>query len=249
MEKYVYVSESAKIGKNVQIGKFSVIEDNVVIGDNCIIGNNVTIHSSSMIGSNIRIDDNTIIGKEPMRGANSILKQGDKLDGCVIKDDCLIGAGVIIYVGCTIGQKNLLADMATVRENVCIGNRNIIGRGVAIENYCKIGSNCKIETNAYITAYSEIQDYVFVAPGVVTSNDNFAARSKERYKHFKGVLIKTGGRVGAQATILPGKVINEDGFVAAGSVVTKDVQNGKIVVGNPAKFLRDVPDDQLLKNQ
>jgi UDP-2-acetamido-3-amino-2,3-dideoxy-glucuronate N-acetyltransferase len=90
---------------------------------------------------------------------------------------------------------------------------------------------------------------VFIAPGVVTSNDNFAARSKERYKHFKGVTIKKGGRVGAQATILPGKVINEEAFIAAGSVVTKDVGARQIVVGSPAKFLKDVPEDQLLENQ
>jgi acetyltransferase-like isoleucine patch superfamily enzyme len=67
--------------------------------------------------------------------------------------------------------------------------------------------------------------------------------------HFRGVTIKRGGRVGAQATILPGRFIHEDGFVAAGSVVTKDVEERKIVAGNPAKVLRDVPEDQLLRNQ
>lgn len=244
-----YISENAKIGQNVNCGRFTVIEDNVVIGDNCLIGHNVVIHAGTVIGDNVRIDDNTVIGKKPMRAINSIFKDDKELPPAKISNGVLIGAGVIIYCGCEIGENTLVADLSTVRENVTIGSKTIIGRGVAVENFCKVGSNCKLETNVYLTAYSEVEDYVFIAPGVVTSNDNFAARSKERYKHFKGVTIKKGGRVGAQATILPGKVINEDGFVAAGSVVTKDVETAKIVAGSPARVMKDVPEDQLLKNQ
>lgn len=244
-----FISDKSNIGSNVLIGHFAVIEDDVQIGNNCIIGNNVVIHKGSKLGENIRVDDNTVIGKQPMRSVNSIFKDDKEYEAASIGDGCLIGAGVIIYCGCIIGNNNLIADLATVRENVIVGEKNIIGRGTAIENFCKIGDNCKIETNVYLTAYSTVESNVFIAPGVVTSNDNFAARSKARYGNFKGVTVKKGGRIGAQATILPGKVIYEDGFVAAGSVVTKDVEPEKIVVGNPAKFLRNVPDEQLLKNQ
>jgi UDP-2-acetamido-3-amino-2,3-dideoxy-glucuronate N-acetyltransferase len=244
-----FISDKAILNKNISFGHFVVIEDYVEIGANCIIGSNVVIHKGSRIGNNVRIDDNTVIGKFPMKSVNSIFKEVEKLSSCIINDDCLIGTGVVIYVGSKIGEKTLVADLATVRENVIVGNNTIVGRGVAIENFTTIGNYCKIETNAYITAYSSIEDYVFIAPGVVTSNDNFAARSKERYKHFKGVTVKRGGRIGAQATILPGKIIEEDAFIAAGSVVTKDVKNAKIVAGNPARELKDVPEDQLLKNQ
>lgn len=247
--KMNYVSNKAKIGHNVKIGKFSVIEDNVHIGINCIIANNVVIHEGSFIGDNVRIDDNSVIGKLPMRSVNSIFKDEDKLEPCNISNGCLVGAGVIIYAGCTIGEDTLVADLSTVRENVSVGSKTIVGRGVAIENFSKVGNFCKLETNVYITAYSEIEDYVFIAPGVVTSNDNFAARSKERYKHFKGITVKKGARIGAQATILPGKIICEDGFVAAGSVVTKDVESQNIVAGNPARILKKVPKEQLLENQ
>lgn len=106
-----------------------------------------------------------------------------------------------------------------------------------------------METNSYITAYSEVGNYVFIAPYVVTTNDNYMARSKERYDKFKGVTIKDGGRVGANATILPGKTIHEDGTVAAGSIVSKDVEKESLVVGSPAKQLRKVPENQLLRNQ
>ncbi|MEG2917969.1 MAG: DapH/DapD/GlmU-related protein [Clostridium sp.] len=244
-----YVSEKATIGENVKIGRFAVIEDNVVIGDNCIIGHNVVIHEDTIIKANVRIDDNTVIGKSPMRGVNSIFKDEDKLPPCIIGEGCLIGATTIIYIGATIGDKTLIADMATVRENVTIGERTVIGRGTTIENFCTVGSNCKIQTNVYLTAYSTVEDYVFIAPCVVTSNDNYAARSKERFGKFKGVTIKKGGRIGAGTIVLPGKVIEEEGFAAAGAVVTKDVPSKKVVIGSPAKVLRDVPEDQLLENQ
>jgi len=244
-----YISDKSKIGVNVKMGHNVVIEDGVEIGDNCAIGHNVVIHTDTLVGCSVRIDDNTVIGKQPMRSVNSIFKDEEKLHPAYISDNCLIGACVIIYAGCKIGEKVLVADLSTIRENVSIGDRTIIGRGVAVENFCEVGKNCKLETNVYLTAYSKVEDYVFIAPGVVTSNDNFAARSKERYSQFKGITVKKGGRIGAQATILPGKVINEDGFVAAGSVVTKDVESRKIVAGNPAKVLRDVPEEQLLENQ
>lgn len=244
-----FISESAKLGNNVTYGKFVVVEDDVVIGENCLIGHNVVIHKGTIIGNNVRIDDNSVVGKKPMRGVNSIFKDEKEFAPANIGDGCLIGAGVIIYCGCTIGNQTLVADLSTIRENVSIGTKTIIGRGVAVENFCTVGSNCKLETNVYLTAYSTVEDFVFIAPGVVTSNDNFAARSKERFNHFKGVTIKKGGRVGAQATILPGRIINEDGFAAAGAVITKDIETGKIVAGNPAKVMRDVPEDQLLKNQ
>lgn len=244
-----YISENAKVGMDVKVGHFAVIEDKVHIGDNCIIGNNVVIHEGSIIGNNVRIDDNTVIGKTPMRAVNSIFKDDKKYLPCNISDGCLIGAGAIIYCGCTIGEKTLVADLATIREDVNIGEKTIIGRGATIENFCKVGSNCKIQTNVYLTAYSEVEDDVFIAPCVVTSNDNYAARSKERFNHFKGVTIKRGGRLGAGVVVLPGKTINVDGFAAAGSIVTKDVAEGVIVAGSPAKELRKVPEDQLLKNQ
>lgn len=243
-----YISEKSSVGADTKIGHFTVIEDEAVIGKGCIIGNNVSIHKGTVIGDFVRIDDNTVIGKEPMRSVNSIFKDDKKYEGAKIEDGCLIGAGVIIYCGCSIGEATLIADLSTIRENVTVGKKTIIGRGAAIENFCKVGDFCKIETNAYITAYSELSDYVFIAPGVVTSNDNFAARSSERFNHFKGVTVKRGGRIGAQATILPGKVISEDGFVAAGSVVTRDVNEADIVAGNPAKILRKVPENQLLIN-
>jgi acetyltransferase-like isoleucine patch superfamily enzyme len=184
-----------------------------------------------------------------MRAANTAVTRDDELPSCKIASDCIIGTHVIIYRGSDIGPKVLIADLSTIRENVTIGKATIVGRGVAIENKCNIGKYVKLETNVYITAYSDIEDRVFVAPCVATSNDNFVGRTKERFKHFKGVILKKGARVGVNATILPGKTIGEDSLIGAGALVTGDINPKKIVVGVPGKELRDVPEEQLLENQ
>ena len=243
-----YIAETAKIGQATKIGFNCVIMENVSIGNDCLIGNNVVIYEGSKIGDQVRIDDNTIIGKKPLSSPRSIFKVDPNLKPAEIGNMCQIGANVVIYVQAMIGNNNLIADLATIRENVTIGDLNIIGRNVTIENFIKIGDRNKFETNSYITAYSEVGDYCFVAPAVATSNDNYMARDKERYKHFKGVIIKNGGRIGVNATILPGKTIHEDGMVAGGSVVTKDVTKEDIWLGNPAKNFGKVPESQLMKN-
>lgn len=244
-----FVDKTAKIGEGTKLGKYTVVDRDVQIGKGCIIGNNVTIYPETQIGDFVRIDDNTVIGKLPMKAATSATTKEQKLPPAKIGDNCLIGTSVVIYAGSELGNKVLVADLSTVRENVKVGDFTIVGRGVAIENFCKVGSYCKLETNVYITAYSELEDHCFIAPCVATSNDNYMARSKERFKHFKGVTVKKGGRIGLNATILPGKVIGEDSQVAAGAVVTRDTPSKKIVLGVPAKEWRDVPEDQLLENQ
>jgi len=243
------ISESASIGSDCRFGDFCCLGDNVILGDRCEIGNRVVVHTGTTIGSDVRIDDGAVIGKLPMRAANSAVTKDKQLPPATIGSHCILGANIVIYRGCEIGNKVLVADLATVRENVSVGDYTIVGRGVAIENFCQIGRYVKLETNVYITAYSEIEDRVFMAPGVMTSNDNFVGRTEERFKHFKGVVVKRGGRVGVNATILPGVTINEDALVAAGALVTKDVPARKIVAGAPARVIRAVPGEQLLENQ
>jgi len=243
-----HIADTAKLGQNVTLGFNTVICDEVTIGDDCTLGHNVVIHKGTQIGKGTRIDDNTIIGKTPLSSPRSIFKPPMELNPAVIGEHCQIGANVIIYAQCRIGERNLIADLATIRENVSIGELNIIGRNVTIENYCEIGNRNKFETNCYITAYSLVEDYCFIAPCVATSNDNFMGRDAERFKHFKGVTIRTGGRIGVNSTVLPGKVINPDGMVAGGSVVTRDVPENTVVMGSPAKPVGEVTEAQRLNN-
>jgi UDP-3-O-[3-hydroxymyristoyl] glucosamine N-acyltransferase len=236
-------------GSGTQFGHNVVICENVKIGRNCRIGHGVVIHPDTVIGDEVRIDDNSVIGKLPMKAALSAITKEQQLPPCVIEDGCIIGALAVIYRGCTLRSRVMVADLASVREDVEIGEYTIIGRGVTVENKVRIGKRCKVETEAYVTALSEIGDNCFIAPEVSFTNDNFLGRTKERFKYHKGVTLKRGARVGANATFLPGTCVGEDALVAAGSVVTRDVPARKIVCGTPARELRDVPPEQLLENQ
>jgi len=244
-----FVSKTAVIDESVEFGAFCVIEDDVRIGSGTQIGHHVVIRAGSIIGDNVRIGDHSVVGVQPLRAANSAVTGHTAPPPAHVGDHVLIGSHVVLYAGCTVGKQVLVADFASVRENVSIGERTIVGRGVAIENKCTIGRSCKLETNAYITAFSTLEDFVFVAPGVLTSNDNFAGRSERRFEHFGGVTVRRGGRLGVGAVILPGVEIDGDGFAAAGSVVTRDVPQGRIVVGVPAVNSREVDDEQKLENQ
>ncbi|WP_284637731.1 N-acetyltransferase [Paenibacillus silviterrae] len=235
---------------HVTMGRHVVVGNNVTFGSHVVIGHNVIIYDGTVIGSHVVIHDNAVIGKKPMKALNSATTQHpNNLPPATIGDYCTVGTSAIIYADAHLGDHVFVADLATVRERVVIGSKTIIGRGVAVENNCTIGENCKLETNSYICAYSTLEDFVFIAPCVVTTNDNYVSRTKERFGKFKGATIKRGGRIGANATILPGRIVAEDSLVAAGSTVTRDVPAKEIVAGTPAKKLRDVPPEQWLENQ
>jgi hypothetical protein len=252
MEHFNVIASSARIGEDLSIGNYCIVEENVTIGRNVSIGNGVIIYRDTVIRDNVVIQDNAIIGKMPVKAKNSIAnalkKDQEEISPAVIQDRCIIGTSTILYRGCTLGKDCYVADQAAVRERVYVGEKTIVGRGVLIENDCRIGRMCKIESNAYITAYSYLEDYVFIAPGVVTTNDNFLGRTKDRIKYMKGITVKRGGRIGANSTLLPGKVIGEDAVVAAGSVVTRNAEDKTIIKGNPAKPYKKVPEEQLLEN-
>lgn len=243
------VHASARVGAGTTLGEFCIIGPNVVLGTGCRIGHHTVIHGDTVVGNDVRIDDHAVLGKLPMRAANSATTKELDLPPLSIGDVCIVGTGAVLYRGARVDAKVLMADLCTIRENVSIGRGTIVGRGVTVENFCSIGRFCKLESECYITAYSELEDRVFVAPGVVTSNDNFVGRTAERFKHFKGVVVRKGGRIGAGTVLLPGIVVGEDALVAAGSVVTHDVPPRTIVRGGPAVVWRDVPAEQLLENQ
>jgi len=241
--------KDASVGAGTTFGEHCVFGANVAIGKNCRIGNHVVFHDDVIVGDEVRVDDHAVLGKLPMRAASSATTRDAQFPPLEVGAGSIVGTGVVLYRGLKLGRKCLVADYATVREEVTVGDRTIVGRGVTIENECTIGRFVKLETECYITAYSVVEDRVFIAPGVTTSNDNFVGRTEARKKAFKGVTVKRGGRIGAGSVILPGKVIGEDALVAAGSVVTRDVPARKVVMGSPARVVRDVPTEQLLEHQ
>jgi acetyltransferase-like isoleucine patch superfamily enzyme len=139
-----------------------------------------------------------------------------------------------------------VGDQAFVRERCEIGDDVVIGRGSLVENDTTIGALTKIQAMAYITAYSTLEEEVFIAPCVATTNDNYMGRTERRHELRKGPTIRRGARIGGAAVLLPGIEVGEEAFVGAGAVVLTDVEARAVVVGNPARKIRSVRDDELL---
>lgn len=242
------IHNNAQIGSDTTVGHYSVIAEHVRIGEGSRIGHHVIIHADTVIGDNCVIDDGAVIGKPPLRSAAMSIEPGSNLQPLEIGDRTVVGTGAILFRGSSIGSGSLIADLVSVRENSEIGEGTVIGRGTAIESRVSIGHRCKVEAGCFICAFSTIEDDCFVAPEVTFTNDNFLGRTEERKKHYAGPTLRRGARVGANATILPGKVLEPDALAAAGAVVTKDIGEQTIVVGVPARDAGKVPAEQLIEN-
>ena len=154
-----------------------------------------------------------------------------------------------IHPTATVHPGTVLGDASCIRERVTIGDDVVVGSGSLVENDTTIGAMTKIQAEAYITAYSTLEEHVFIAPCVVTTNDNFMGRTERRHELIKGPTIRRGARIGGGAVLLPGLEIGEEAFVGAGAVVTRSVEPRMLVVGNPARVMRAVAEDELLENQ
>jgi acetyltransferase-like isoleucine patch superfamily enzyme len=203
------------------------------------------VYPETLLGESTTIGDHAVVGKLPALSPRSTTRQTE-LPPAEIGDGTIISTGAIVFAGAKIGKRVIVGDQACIRERVTIGDDVVIGRGVLIENDTTIGAGSKIQANAYITNYSTVEEQVFIAPGVLTTNDNFMGRTERRHALMQGPTIRRGARVGGGAVLCPAVEIGEEAYVGAGAVVIKDVPARTVVVGNPARILRDVPDDELL---
>ncbi|MEX0673618.1 MAG: DapH/DapD/GlmU-related protein [Gaiellaceae bacterium] len=204
-----------------------------------------TVYPGTVLGEGVKVLENAVVGKQPALSPRSTAKR-EELPPAELGPGTIVSAGAIVFAGTRIGARVIVGDQACVRERVQVGDDVVIGRGSLIENDTTVGAMTRIQADAYITAYSTLEEHVFIAPRVVTTNDNFMGRTERRHEQMKGPTIRRGARVGGGAILLPGVEIGEEAFVGAGAVVTKDVPPRKVVVGSPARVLRDVPEDELL---
>jgi UDP-2-acetamido-3-amino-2,3-dideoxy-glucuronate N-acetyltransferase len=209
------------------------------------LGQNVVIYPGTVIGDDCKIGDNAVLGKQPSLSPRSTAKR-EPLGPLELGPGTIVSTGAIVFAGTKIGARVIVGDQACVRERCEIGDDVVIGRGSLVENDTTIGALTKIQAEAYITAYSTLEEEVFIAPCVVTTNDNFMGRTEKRHALMKGPTIRRGARVGGGAILCPGVEIGEEAFVGAGAVVVKDVPARMLVVGNPARVLREVAEDELL---
>jgi acetyltransferase-like isoleucine patch superfamily enzyme len=143
-----------------------------------------------------------------------------------------------------LGENIQIWNNSQVREDAMIGDNTILGKNVYVDANVKIGANCKIQNNVSVYHGVTIEDGVFVGPHVCFTNDKNPRAVKpdgtlksEADWQVDKILVKSGAALGANATILPGVTVGKWALVGAGSVVTKDVPDFGLVIGNPAKLV------------
>jgi acetyltransferase-like isoleucine patch superfamily enzyme len=209
-----------------------------------------TIHKSAIlygknsIGKGSRIMENVILGY-PDRELLNKMKRGKEgvgdylYQGVTTGENALIRPGTIIYCNVRIGDNFQTGHRVLIRENTSIGDNVLIGTNVVIEGNTTIGNRVSIQSNVYIPANSVVEDFVFVGPNAVLTNDKYPLRKKSE---LKGPILRKGASIGANSTILPGIEIGEGAMVAAGAVVTKHVAPWKLAIGSPARVI-ELPEE------
>ena len=195
----------------MSVAETAVVYPGTVLGEGCVVG------------------DHAVIGKQPSLSPRSTAPR-EELPPLELGPGTIISTGAIVFAGTTIGARVIVGDQACVRERCQIGDDVVVGRGSLIENDTTIGARTKIQAMAYITAYSTLEEEVFIAPCVSTAR---AAdrHGKERQRAAQGATIRRGARIGGAAVLLPGIEVGEEAFVGAGAVVLTDVEPRAVVVG------------------
>lgn len=226
------VGSHVEFGNNVIIGNNCIIEDNVILGDNVYIDHNCIIRSDVTLGAGSFVGANCIIGERLMDFC--IDRQYHKHPLSIGKQ-ALIRSGSIIYGGSHIGEHFQTGHQVTIRENAQIGDHVSVGTLSDIQGTCRIGNYVRLHSNVHIGQLSEIDDFVWIFPYVVLTNDPTPPS-----ENFVGVHVCSFAIIATGALIMPGMEIGSDSLVAAGAIVTKPVQQYAVVAGNPGKPISDV---------
>jgi UDP-2-acetamido-3-amino-2,3-dideoxy-glucuronate N-acetyltransferase len=215
------------------------------IGRDVTFGANVVVHDGVVLGDGVTVQDNVVLGKVPQLRHGSRAATGAPLEPLVVEAGAAICAGAIVFAGAHLGAGVIVGDQAYVRERTRIGAGSLIGRGSCVDNDVVVGERVSVQTNVYLTAFTVVEDDVFVGPGVLTTNDDTMGRQPEGAA-LQGVTLRRACRIGGAAVLVPGVEIGEEAFVAAGAVVTNHVRPRAVVMGVPARAVRQVGDADLL---
>lgn len=209
------------------IAKTAIIHNNVVIEDDVIIHDYVVIYPGVIIKKGAEIFDHCVIGKQPKAPGCTSRVIEDIPDSTIIGENTILSPFCCVYRGVEIGNNTLLGDYASIRENCKIGNFSIISRNVSVNYNTIIGNHTKIMDNSHITGNAIIKDNVFISVLVSTTNDN--SMGKNGYnEEVNGPTIEDNVKIGKNSVI------------GSGAVVTKNVACNKVVMGIPAKEVRDI---------
>ncbi len=227
------------------IAQSAIVHEGARVAPGAVVGDHAVIHAGTEIGAGCYIEAGAVLGKRPRLRAGSSAAGGE-LGPLVLGADVTVCSGAIVYAGATIGDGVIVGDQSQVRERSTIGPKSVIGRGSTVDFAAVVGARVLIQTGVYVTGGSIVEDDVFLGPGVLTTNDDAMGRHP-RGEPLRGPVFRRACRVGGGVVLVPGVEIGEEAFVAAGALVTRDVPARAVVMGVPARVVREVGDEDLLE--
>ena len=230
--EHCIISDRARVGDNTIIGHNCIIEENVRIGDNSYIDSNTVIRRGVTLGEGSFVGSNCILGEYWMDFCEDRQHHDHPLE---IGKKALIRSGSILYGGSRIGEHFQTGHQVTLREEAEIGDHVSIGTLSDIQGNCRLGHYVRLHSNVHIGQLSRVDDFVWIYPYVVLTNDPTPPSS-----HFAGVHVHSFAIVATGAIVMPGLDIGHDCLIGAGAIVTKPVAPYAVAVGNPAKTVSDV---------
>jgi acetyltransferase-like isoleucine patch superfamily enzyme len=238
------LGDAVEIGEGASFGPYVVLHSGVKVGAGASIGAHVVVHEATEVGPECTIEDGVVLGKRPrLARASAASAETTRLR---LHRRATVCAGAVLFAGAEIGQGAIVGDQAYVRERSSIGARSVVGRGSVIENDVRVGERVKIQTNVYLTAFTVVEDDVFVGPGATTTNDDTMSRHGPETP-LRGAVLRRACRIGGGAVLTPGVEVGEEAFLAAGAVLTRDLPARAVAIGVPARIVREVGDEDLLE--
>ena len=141
----------------------------------------------------------------------------------------------VIDTGCQIGEGTKIWHFSHIMSNCVIGDECSIGQNVVISPEVRIGNRVKIQNNVSVYTGVICEDDVFLGPSCVFTNVINPRSAIVRKNEYKPTIVRKGATVGANATIICGRTLGNYSFIGAGAVVTKNVPDYALVIGNPAR--------------
>jgi len=233
------IAPGARIDPSVRIGPYCVIASDTELGHGVVVHPHVVIESGVTVGADVEIQAHAVIGKRPVR-VLALTRAPIGATGVQIGPRSAIGVGAVIYDDVVVGADSLIADGASLREQSRVGDGTIIGRYVTLNYNTSVGSRTKIMDHTWLCGNMGVGDDVFMSGGIMTTNDWTLGRGGLTDRELRGPTIGSGAVIGAGAILLGPVVVGPGAMVAAGSVVTRDVQPDSMVMGLPARA-RPVP--------
>jgi acetyltransferase-like isoleucine patch superfamily enzyme len=188
------------------------------------------VHPGAELADGAVVEDFAIVGVAPA---------ADPVPELRIGPGARIRSHTVVYAGSRIGARFQTGHGAMIREANTIGDDVSVGTHSIVEHHVRLGNRVRIHSNAFVPEYTEVEDGAWIGPSVTFTNALYPL-SPDAKANLRGPIIRAGAKIGANATLLPGIVVGRDALVGAGSVVVRDVPDGAVVVGNPARVVRHV---------